>query len=167
MVNLRINSGILATIIVLGMCSSSSCWFRKKPSVFTPPPPQARPKVAETPRLPEPPMVAADPEATLPPPTPNSVPDVPAPPKPAAPQRKQTPVATTPPKQVAPAPPDQPEPPKLTQMYTAEERRDYNKQIDDSLEKVRRALTVLAKKNLNPDQQNQINTISTFQKQAE
>jgi hypothetical protein len=52
-------------------------------------------------------------------------------------------------------------------MYTAEERKDYNKQIDDSLEKVRRALTVLAKKNLNPDQQNIINTISTFVKQTE
>jgi hypothetical protein len=111
-------------------------------------------------------MVAADPEATLPPPTPNSVPEAPAPPKPTPPPRKQ-PVATTPPKPVAPAPPDQPEPPKLTQMYTAEELRDYNKQIDESLEKVRRDLTVLAKKNLNPDQQNQINTISTFQKQAE
>ena len=52
-------------------------------------------------------------------------------------------------------------------MFTAEERRDYNKSIDDSLERVRRALTVLAKKNLNPDQQNEINRISTFQKQAE
>jgi len=112
-------------------------------------------------------MVAADPEATLPPPTPNSVPEAPAPPKPAPPPRTR-PVVATPPKPVAPTPPDQPDPPpKLTQMYTAEERRDYNKQIDDSLEKVRRDLTVLAKKNLNPDQQNQINTISTFQKQAE
>jgi hypothetical protein len=52
-------------------------------------------------------------------------------------------------------------------MYTAEQRRDYNKSIDDSMEKVRRALMILSKKNLNPDQQNQINTISTFLKQTE
>jgi len=111
--------------------------------------------------------VAADPEATLPPPTPNSVPEAPAPPKPA-PQPKKQPVATTPPKPATPAPAEPTEPPiRLTQMYTAEERREYNKSIEDSLEKVRRDLTILAKKNLNPEQQNQINTISTFQKQAE
>ena len=165
MVNPRIISGIYAAIVVLGMVSSSSCWFRKSPAVFTPPPPQAQPKVAETPRLPEPPVVAADPDATLPP-TPNSVPEAPAPPKPAPQPKKQTapPVA---PRPATPVVPDQPEPPTLTRMFTPEERRDFNKQIDDSLEKVRRALTTLSKKNLNPDQQAQINTISTFQKQAE
>src|SRR5579862_2178381 len=149
-VNRRTNSGVLATIVILGMTSSSGCLFKKQPSVFTPPPPRERPKVAETPTLPDPPMVAGDPEATLPN-MPNSVPEAPAPPKPTP---------TTP-------APDQPEQPTLGPIFTATEKRDYNKSIDDSLEHVRRDLAALARKNLNPDQQKEINLISTFLKQAE
>ena|SRR5579862_3736410 len=165
-VNRRTNSGVLATIVILGMTSSSGCLFKKQPSVFTPPPPRERPKVAETPTLPDPPMVAGDPEATLPN-MPNSVPEAPAPPKPV-PQPKKQPVATAPPKPTPTTPaPDQPEQPTLGPIFTATEKRDYNKSIDDSLEHVRRDLAALARKNLNPDQQKEINLISTFLKQAE
>jgi hypothetical protein len=161
----RIYSGVLATIVVLAMTSSSGCWFRKSPSVFTPPPPREQPKVAETPVLSDPPLISGDPEATLPA-TPNAVPEAPAPPKPV-PQPKKQPPATIPTRTVPTPTPDQPEQPTLGPIFTATERRDYNKSIDDSLEHVRRDLAALAKKNLNPDQQKEINLISTFQKQAE
>jgi hypothetical protein len=164
-VNRRTNSGVLATFVVLGMMGSSGCFFKKQPLVFTPPPPQAQPKVAETPTLADPPLIAGDPEAALPE-TPNSIPEAPAPPKPV-PQPKKERVATTPPRPAATPAPDQPEPPSLAPIFTQEERREYNKSIDDSLEHVRRDLAALSKKNLNPDQQKEVNLISTFQKQAE
>jgi hypothetical protein len=165
-VNRRTNSVVLATFVALGLMGSSGCFIKKQPSVFTPPPPQAKPKVAETPTLADPPLIAGDPESTLPV-TPNSVPEAPAPPKPV-PQPKKQPVATAPPKPTATPTPDQPDPPpSLAPIFTNEERREYNKSIDDSLEHVRRDLAALAKKNLNPDQQKEINLISTFQKQAE
>ncbi len=91
------------------------------------------------------------------------------PPKPApapAPRRPtRVPVAATAPP--APQPPDQPAPPKLEQIISPDQLREFNRAIDESLEKVRKALVTLAGKPLNAEQGEIANRIRTFQKQAE
>ena len=91
------------------------------------------------------------------------VPDLPEPPKPAP--RPKPPVVTGP--KVPATLPEQPVAPKLGQIFTAEQIRDYNKDLDDSLERVRKRLTELAKKRLDRDGLITLERIRTFQKQAE
>jgi hypothetical protein len=150
----------------------SACFFsHKPPAAFTPPPPQSAPVFAEPEHLPDPPLVAAldlsassvDPHIV-----PNGVPEAPAPPapKPTPPRRNPvTPVkpATTTPEQ----PPAQQQPPRLGQILSAEQTRDYNRTIDESLERVRKAVATLGRKNLSADQAEILNRIQVFQKQAE
>jgi len=57
--------------------------------------------------------------------------------------------------------------PRLGQIFTADQLRDYNRTLDESLDRVKRALTVVAGKNLNSEQGEIANRIRTFQKQAE
>jgi hypothetical protein len=157
--------GIFPAVIVLSVLSSS-CFFQKKPVVFTPPPPQAQPKLnADVARLPPPPEIAGDPAATIPPAASDTLPEVPAPPDPRpAPRRTSpTPAHTTP----APPVPEQPAPPRLGPVFTAEQRRAYTRTLEESLERVKRALEFLATRNLNPEQADVREKISTFQKQAE
>src|SRR6266851_9892907 len=109
---------LLPVVLALSMVSSS-CWFRKAPPLFTPPPPQAQPQASapiETPTLPAPPKIEGDPSATLPPVT-STLPEAPEPAKPKPPPRRGSivnspPKATTPPAQT----PDQPVPPRLGQI---------------------------------------------------
>src|SRR5579875_2350578 len=136
---------------------SSSCFFRHSPMVFTPPPARA-----QTP----PPQIAADAEANLPPVAAASLPELPPPPAPRPPQRK-TVVAPPPKPAAAPAPDQGPPPPKLVQLFTPEQEREYNRNIDESLDRVRRALAILSSKRLNSDQAEAANRIAAFQKQAE
>ena len=153
-------------VLVLS-AASSSCWFRKAPPVFTPPPPQVvtNPAPVETQPLPAPPTIEGDPSATLPP-VPATIPtEAPEPSKPKPPARRPT----TPTKTV-PAPtqaPEQPPPPRLGQIFTPDQLRALNHTLDESLDRVKRALTVLAAKPLNPEQVEIINKIRTFEKQAE
>lgn len=163
--------GHALTLILSLTMGSSSCLFQKKPTVFTPPAPQSRPDPAATaaPSLPAPPKIAGDPKATAPPTIPPAIPETPAPP--ARPQRRgptnpQPPKATPPPAQADPTPPT-PAPPKLGQIFTPDQIREYNKSIDESLERVKRALTTLSRKNLNAEQNETVSRISAFQKQAE
>jgi hypothetical protein len=155
---------------LLALCiTSSSCLFRKSPSVFTPPPPQAPRRAASVEPLPPPPQIAADPSATAPPEVTATLPSTIEPPKPA-PQPRRGPVAVAPPKPAPPAPepvPDQPAPPKLRQIFTADQLREANRSIDESLERVRKALLVVQGKTLNSEQNEIANRIRTFQKQAE
>jgi hypothetical protein len=69
--------------------------------------------------------------------------------------------------QTTPPPTEQPPPPRLGQIFPPEEIRQYNRAIDESLTRVKRALETLAHKSLNPDQQLEVSRIATFQKQAE
>ena len=159
-------------VLVLLSVATTSCWFRKTPAVFTPPPPQSRPQTVdakEPPALPPPPDIEGDRTATLPPPTQETMPPPLEPPKPPPPRRGN--VATTPPK---PAPPPAPTPtpetppaPKLGQIYTAEQLREYNRAIDESLDRVRKTLAVVAGKNINAEQSEIADRIRTFQRQAE
>jgi hypothetical protein len=71
-----------------------------------------------------------------------------------------------PPKPI-PTPTDQPPPIRLGQIYTPDQQREYNRTIDEALNRVNRVLETLAKKNLNAGQQEEVGRITTFKKQAE
>jgi hypothetical protein len=57
--------------------------------------------------------------------------------------------------------------PRLGQIFTAEQLRDYNRALDESLDHVRRILGNIAGRNLNPELTEIVSRIQTFQKQAE
>jgi hypothetical protein len=78
-------------------------------------------------------------------------------------------VATAPPKPTAtPTQPDTtPPPPRLGQIFTPDQQREYNRTLDESLDRVRRALAIVSGKALNPEQSEIANKIRVFQKQAE
>ena len=168
----------VALVLVLA-CFSSGCWIgHHPPAAFTPPPPQAAPVAAEPERLPEPPGVASVPDLSetsaesstasglSPGLIPNGVPEAPAPPAPKAPSGR--PVVTAPPKPAAIAPQPNPQPPpRLGQILSAEQTREYSRTLEESLDRVRKVLAVLTKKNLSPDQAQILNRIQVFQKQAE
>jgi hypothetical protein len=161
----RFTIGVFPAVIVLS-AFTSSCWFQKKPAVFTPPPPQVQPKVAaEAPPLPAPPPIEGDPKATVPPVAADTLPDMPAPPADRpAPRRNPSP---TPSHSTPPPVTEQPAPPRLGPVFTADQRRAYTRTLDESLERVRRALEFLATRNLNGEQAGVRDKITTFQKQAE
>ena len=161
-----VNYRLFPLLLVLSL-GSTSCWFRKPPRAFVPPPAQPKPViVAVPPEVPAAPEIDAEATATLPPDLPSTMPSAPPPPPAAPPRRPATAAAprTTPP----PAPqPETPPLPKLGQIFTAAQLREYNQALDQSLERVRRALTIAAGKNLNANQSQIVNRIRTFQKQAE
>jgi light-regulated signal transduction histidine kinase (bacteriophytochrome) len=70
-----------------------------------------------------------------------------------------------------PAEPPPPAPPRRTprlgQIFTAEQLREYNRAVDESLDRVRRVLGRVAGRNLNPELTDIVSRIQTFQKQAE
>src|SRR6266404_4362301 len=135
---------LLPFILALSL-GSTSCWFRKStpPRVFVPPPPAARPSVATTqPQLRPPPEIDMPEEATATGGIPAAMPPT-EPPPPTPPRRVPSPVrATTPPP--AQIPPDVPPAPRLGQIFTAEQLREYNRAVDESLERVRRNLSKVA-----------------------
>jgi hypothetical protein len=61
----------------------------------------------------------------------------------------------------------QPAAPRLGQIFTAEQLREYNRAVDESLDRVRRVLGSVAGRNLNPELNEIVSRIQTFQKQAE
>jgi hypothetical protein len=167
----------LSTALVLAFAFlSTGCWFgHHPPAAFTPPPLQAAPVAAEPERLPEPPVAASIPDlsessagpSTAPPGLiPNGVPEAPAPPEPKAPPRRA--VVIAPPKPAIAAPQADPQPPpRLGQILSPEQTREYNRTLEESLDRVRKVLAVLVKKRLSPDQSEILNRIQVFQKQAE
>ena len=155
----------ISAVIVLSALTSS-CLFEKKHAViFMPPPPRTHPQVSnEVAVLPQPPAIAGDLNALLPPLVADSFPDL------APPAVRPTPHHSAPAPAHSAAPPVEqaaPPPPRLGPLFTPDQRRDYNRALDESLEHVRRALEILSSKNLTPEQAQVRNTISTFQKQAE
>src|SRR5579864_1993857 len=146
-----VNYRLFPVLLVLSL-GSTSCWFRKPPRAFVPPPAQPKPViVAAPPEVPAAPEIDADTTATLPSDLPSTMPSAPPPPPAAPPRRPPTAAAprTTPP----PAPqPETPPLPKIGQIFTAVQLREYNQALDQSLERVRRALAIAAGKNLNADQ---------------
>jgi hypothetical protein len=142
----------------------SGCFFQKaKPVAYTPPPPHPPAKPEPPPVLPSPPLLAIDLSVFLPPDLPVSVPDLPEPPKP---QPRQRPPVIAGPK-VPSNLPEPPVPPKLGQLFTPEQTREYTKDLEDSLERVRKNLTALGSRRLNAADRITVERIRTFQKQAE
>jgi len=143
----------------------NSCWFAKPRAVFMPPPPAPRSSTSlELVRLPAPPAIEGI--AHLPPQLPelSVAVDIAPPIDHAAPRHSApAPVHATPP----PAAAEPPTPPLLAPVLPPDTRRAYTKELDDSLERVRRALDVLATRNLSAEQANIKEQISTFKKQAE
>jgi uracil phosphoribosyltransferase len=74
--------------------------------------------------------------------------------------------ATIPPPPAVPVEPA-PAAPRLSQIFTAEQLREYNRTLEDSLDRVRKVLGTVASKNLNSEQTQVVQRIQTFQKQAE
>lgn len=148
---------------------TTSCLFQKKTAarVFVPPPPVVRPSVVSVvPEIPEAPEVELDSEMPPIEGFPESLPASAGPPPPA-PRRTPPPVrATAPPPAVIPPEP-QPTPPRLAQIFTADQLREYTRSLDESLDRVRKVLGSVAGKNLNPELAQIVGRIQTFQKQAE
>jgi hypothetical protein len=160
-----VNFRILPLLVALSL-GSTSCWFRKSPRVFVPPPAAQKPVIAASPpEVPAAPDIDSEATATLPLEVPAAtLPAAPPPPPPA--RRPATAAAPRTPPPPAPQP-ETPPLPKLGQIFTAAQLREYNQTLDQSLERVRRALTIAAGKNLNADQSEIVNRIRTFQRQAE
>jgi hypothetical protein len=161
-------SAVMLTALLGGMLSTSGCLFQKKQTarVFIPPPPQRpNPAALRPPPIPELPDVRVESTATfnlatlvsmnveLPPP-----PAPPPKPTPAPPARR--PVASSPP------PIEAPTPPKIVQLFSPEQEREKNRELDDSLTSVQRSLDMLAKKNLSADQRERVAQIQDFLMQA-
>ncbi len=156
----------ICSVLMLAI-AMQGCLFRKKPPrVFVPPPVRVRTvSLPPQPELPEPPTVDFDAEIR-PPEYADNLPALSFPPPPPAPVKR--PVIAAP--KVLPPPTPEPEPlttPRLGQIFTAEQLREYNKALDESLERVRRTLAVIMGKNLNAEQTEAANRIRTFLRQAE
>jgi hypothetical protein len=63
--------------------------------------------------------------------------------------------------------PDSQPTPRLGQVFTADQLREYNRALDESLDRVKRVMGTVAGKNLNPELTQMVSRIQTFQKQAE
>jgi hypothetical protein len=162
-------SRLLPFILALSF-GSTSCFFHKStpPRVFVPPPATPKPTVAtQQPELPSPPEIDMPEDTTVSGAIPAVMPPKEAPP-PAPPRRVPPPVrATTQPPAVQPTPEIPPTAPRLGQIFTAEQLREYNRAVDESLDRVRRVLGSVAGRNLNPELTEIVSRIQTFQKQAE
>lgn len=88
------------------------------------------------------------------------LPQLPGPPKPPV-VRTPQPVKTTGPAAPAPAPP------RIVQQFSPDQTQKYNKEYDDSQDRVKRDLAILEKKSLTPAQRRAMERIVTFQRQAE
>ncbi len=87
------------------------------------------------------------------------------PPPPPAPAVARRP-APAKPVVTPPAPVEPPATPRIAQIFTPEQLRENNKIIDESLDRVQRALDGVAKKNLTAEQRNRVAQIRDFQTQA-
>lgn len=94
-------------------------------------------------------------------------PPVAEPPKPPAAVVKPTRPPAAPTTAVVEPPPITPPPAKPVQIYTAEERNSFNRELDDSLARVRQALARVSGRSLSAEQRDIVNRIQTFQRQAE
>lgn len=158
---------LLSLVLALSV-GSSSCWFQKPRTtrVFVPPPARPRPPLPDTvPEIDPGPEVDAKIAPEAPEGLPATLPSIPPPP--VQPVKRPPTPAPKPVTTQNPPPPDTPAAPKLGQIYTADQLRDYNRNIDESLDRVKRVLSQVAGKNLSTEMNEIVGRIQTFQKQAE
>jgi hypothetical protein len=163
-------SQVIFGIMALSLASTSCLRQKTQARVFTPPPVRPRIAVPEGPStLPDAPQIPPDLASLAPPQLPEITPDqveVPEAPKRVA--RRPAPVVTpTRPPSTGPVAPETPLAPRLGQMFTPEELRENNRTLDESLDRVNRALAVVEGKNLSVPQKEIADRIRTFRKQAE
>jgi hypothetical protein len=167
-------SRMIYGIVALSLASTSCLRHTASlpPRAFTPPPTRTWPPLPDTtkpPRLPEAPPIETDQASIVPPHlpfiTPDTMPELPEAPKRVT--RRIAPPAVAPKPPAANAPPEAATPPKLAQMFTAEELRDNTRALDESLDRVNRALVIVEGKNLTAEQKEIAERIRTFRKQAE
>jgi hypothetical protein len=161
---------VLTALVLAGSLATPGCFFKRGPKVFTPPPIAAQNPTLTAPpeNLPGPPDVDASTNAgiapvvsdgtTLPP-----APPKPAPPKATAPKQVERPAVVT----VEPVPPPVVNPPKPASIFSAEERRRMNQDIDDSLGRVRRALARVEGKTVTAEVTALVNNARASMLQAE
>ena len=158
---------LLALILGLSF-GNTACRFQKRPAmrVFVPPPAARRTVAIAQPELPAPPDIEIPAEA---PPLeiPTSLPSAAAPPPSPVPRRIPPPVRATAPPPATVVPPEPPPAPRLGQIFTADQLREYNRSLEESLDRVKRVLGTMAGKHLNTEQTQMVRRIQTFQKQAE
>jgi hypothetical protein len=160
---------VIYGIVALSLASTSCLRQKTQARVFTPPPTRVRAKLPSTPvPMPDAPEIAVDIAVTTPPQVPEVAPDT-LPDLPDAPRRVvRRPPTLTPPK---PAPGtvtlEPPAPPRLAQIFTPEQRREHTRTLEESLDRVNRALTFVEGKNLTTEQKETAERIRTFKKQAE
>lgn len=155
-----------AALLAAGLALLGGCTRHKAPRPFYPPsimvrtapettPPELPPAPTMTPAELElavlmiEPSNPSNPQLPPPPPPPKAPPPVPAPSKPE--------VVETPP----------PATPQLAQIITPAQRAAYTRELDESLDRIRRAVASLAGRRLNASQQEALDSIRTFQRQAE
>ena len=162
----------LQASFVLFLAWESACQT-KRVSVPLPPPPAASAPAEQTPPAapsPQPPSPAPTTTAPAQDTVPYQLNKVPPPAAPAAkkPTRPVTaPAATLPsPPPAEPAAPPAPAP-KLGDVLTADERQKYTAAIDQSLSKAQTSLNAIGARQLNKDQQADVEQIRNFIKQAE
>ncbi len=149
--------------------STEGCLFQKKPRAYVPPPVRPPAPVAYQ----DPPLLDPAPKietalvelpylgpATLTPLPPWAPPPAPVKPRPPVAQAPKPP--TPPPTEVPPTLP------RITQILTARESRDLNREMDEKLGHVTDALSKAAgrKNNLTAEQRDYVERITAFQKQA-
>jgi len=155
--------GVLGGLFLLSSLSTTGCMFstaKPAPRVFRPPPVQVQPVVEAEIFIEEsgPELEFEGPEnpaeiATL------RMPEFPAPPKPTP---------RPPPPKLAPQPePAIPNPPKITQLFTPDQRKDMSREYAEVLNTVARDLNALSKKRLSTDQTSQAARIRIFREQAD
>jgi hypothetical protein len=149
----------------------TGCLFHKPPRAYVPPPIYAAP-LKTVPLLDlQPTVVLASVEVPR-----VLLGDLSLPPwKPAPPQVKPVPprgggraaAVVTPPAPAVPDTPATPAPPKITPLYTPQQTQESTRQLDESLGHVDQILGAAAKKNLNAELLQQVETIKTFRQQAQ
>jgi hypothetical protein len=156
-------SGNAIVLLALLSLVSASCRHQQV-RAFVPPPSRPRPFVLPpAPQLPEAPELDARSDAEIPPELESAIPVLPPPP---APPRRPPVIAT--PRPVPPAvPAEPPASPRLGQIFTAEQLREYNRTLDESLTRVRTILAVAAGRRLSAEQAGIVVRIRTFMMQAE
>ena len=158
-------SGLIFGVFSLSL-ASTGCWTQKQARVFIPPAPVIHRSAPDTTPVIDqaPPQIATDTSSIVPPPLPETMPDpIDAPkrtPRRAVITPQRIPSATG-------STVETPATPTLGQLFTPEETREYNRTIDESLDRVKKALAIVAGKNLTAGQSELAGRIRTFQKQAE
>ena len=163
---LRFPKAIATSLWLAGTVGTSSCVFHKAPRAFNPPPVTAKSPqpIPAAPEIGLPPEVAFEPAVYDFPRQTDPASRFPELPPPRAPR---APVANVP--KPPPAPSENPpaQAPKLAQILTPEESRRNTQELEQYTERVKRALAMVAGKNLTADQKDLAERVRTYLSQAE